>query len=290
MRGKSLYRYIGENGRGYYDEDGTRHQFVRGNCYWLSPSSPILNSSWFAVECIQPPTVTCNSASDLQHDCEQLAAWLDSLPEKMKWRKHTWPLLKESVQNLVRAAVRFGMSEPPNTDGHDELSVRGSLNKVREWAGTCQEPTCAEPPTQKSAERPTWSIDEVLKALETLVDEGERYSSMRGLAQRLSEKTGRGEPSTSTITKAIKASPKLQTWEAQTKRRRSPRAQALDSPVLDGARQSTELSPEDDAAIREYIENADNETKAAFLGLPLDVQIMIVNDPDKYDKLLSRKP
>lgn len=134
MRGKSLYRYIGENGRGYYDEDGTRHQFVRGNCYWLSPSSPILNSSWFAFERIQPPTVTCNSASDLQHDCEQLAAWLDSLPEKMKWRKHTWPLLKESVQNLVRVAVRFGMTEPPNIDGRDEVSVRAALNKLREWA------------------------------------------------------------------------------------------------------------------------------------------------------------
>jgi len=46
----------------------------------------------------------------------------------------------------------------------------------------------------------------------------------------------------------------------------------------------------DDAAIREFVEGAEPETRAWFLALPVDEQLEVVNDPDKYPKILNRKP
>jgi hypothetical protein len=53
--------------------------------------------------------------------------------------------------------------------------------------------------------------------------------------------------------------------------------------------QSRELPPEDDLAIREFVEKADRETKAWFLALSVDEQLAYLDDPDRHPKILGRK-
>lgn len=59
---------------------------------------------------------------------------------------------------------------------------------------------------------------------------------------------------------------------------------------MDQTSQSREPDPEDNGTICEFIEQADSETKSWFLALPTNAQIEFLNDPDKYPKILGRKP
>jgi hypothetical protein len=105
-----------------------------------------------------------------------------------------------------------------------------------------------------------------------LRDQGKPWPDYRELAHRF-------QCSTSTIKKAIDKTPDLQRWA---KREAQPRVeqQGLSGTVLDNSRQTREMNPEDDAAVREFIEKADPETKAWFLALSLDQQLAFLNDPD----------
>jgi hypothetical protein len=62
----------------------------------------------------------------------------------------------------------------------------------------------------------------------------------------------------------------------------------LNEVVTDRTAQRCELDPEDEAALREFIENAEPEVKAWFLALPTDVQLEVLDDPDPYQKILGR--
>jgi hypothetical protein len=60
--------------------------------------------------------------------------------------------------------------------------------------------------------------------------------------------------------------------------------------VTDDIVQTRELDPTEEAAIREFIERADPEVKAWFLSQTRQNQLDYLNDPDKYPKILGRKP
>jgi hypothetical protein len=60
--------------------------------------------------------------------------------------------------------------------------------------------------------------------------------------------------------------------------------------VTDRAAQRRELPPEDEVAIREFIERADPETRAWFLALPAEDQLAYLDDPDEHTRILGRRP
>ncbi len=124
----------------------------------------------------------------------------------------------------------------------------------------------------------TWQ--EVAKRLQTLYSRGESFTSQAKLAEALRCAPG-------TVNKAIRNTPELHGWA---KRAAQPRATSANVVVMDNRRQSTELDPADDAAIREYIETADPEVRAWFLALPIDAQLDHLDDPDRHQKILGRKP
>ena len=80
----------------------------------------------------------------------------------------------------------------------------------------------------------------------------------------------------------------------------APRAQSLTPPmkkkkgyvdtVTDRTAQSRELDPADEAAIQEFIENADDETKVWFLAQTTENQLAYLDDPDKHQKVFGRRP
>jgi len=123
--------------------------------------------------------------------------------------------------------------------------------------------------------------------LERLRKQGEPFTSQAKLAEAFGCSPG-------TINKAIHNTDSLHEWA---KRRPEPRAQSLNAPVTDQTSQSRELDPAEGAAIREFVEGADPETKAWFLALSPDDQIRYLDDPEKHlhdpgkpDRLLGRKP
>jgi hypothetical protein len=153
-----------------------------------------------------------------------------------------------------------------------------------ETAGTSQD-ECSEEPTKP--EGMPWR--EAADRMERLRTQGERFTSQQKLAEQLG-------CSAATIHKAIQNTPSLREWA-----NRPPaalRAQSLTpwkkgeghiDVVTERAPQRREPSPEDDLAIREFIEKADGETKAWFLSLPVEEQLDYLNDPDRHQKILGRK-
>jgi hypothetical protein len=123
----------------------------------------------------------------------------------------------------------------------------------------------------------TWQ--EAAEQMERLRAEGQAFSSQQKLADKFGCSSG-------TINKAIRQTPSLEAWAKR--QTAAPRAQSINDVVTDRTAQSTEPNPEDNAAIREFIESADSETKAWFLGLPHEKQLEVVSDPDKHRKILKR--
>src|SRR5262249_23492358 len=96
--------------------------------------------------------------------------------------------------------------------------------------------------------------------------------------------------SSATIHKAIKQTPSLQKW-AERKGAAVPKAQSLQDVVADGTAQSREPNPEDEAAIREYLErDLTHQERGFFNGLSREQQLDFLNDPDKHQTILGRKP
>ncbi|MGH7172810.1 MAG: hypothetical protein ACRELG_21215 [Gemmataceae bacterium] len=139
-------------------------------------------------------------------------------------------------------------------------------------------------PTEQTASETTstgMTWQEAAERMERLRGQGEPFTSQHKLAELFGCSSG-------TINKAIHSSPQLTAWAKRATT--APRAQSITPVVTDRTAQVRELNPEDEAAIREYIEQADPETKGWFLALPTDKQLEVVNDPDKHQKLLGRKP
>jgi hypothetical protein len=116
--------------------------------------------------------------------------------------------------------------------------------------------------------------------LDRLRGQGEPFTSQSKLAEQFG-------CSSATINKAIKNTPALQTWAKPTAAT-APKAQSLNAVVTDCTAQRRELRPEDEAAVREFIETAVPEVKAWFLALPTEAQLEVLDDPDQYQTILGR--
>jgi hypothetical protein len=121
----------------------------------------------------------------------------------------------------------------------------------------------------------------VAERLERLRKQGESFTSQHKLAEQLGCSPG-------TVNKAIKQAPSLKKWAKRSES--DPRAQSLTEMVTDRTAQSCEPDPQDSVAIPEFVEQADPQTRASFLALPSDKQLEVVNDPDKHQTILGRKP
>lgn len=145
----------------------------------------------------------------------------------------------------------------------------------------------ADTPEDEGDERPaepkanmTWQ--EAAERMKRLRDQGEPWTSQHKLSERFGCSSG-------TINKALRKTPELQRW-ATRQTVATPRAQSLNEVVTDHTAQNVELAPEDNAAIREFIEQADPETKAWFLSLKAEDQLAFLDDPDNHQQILGRKP
>jgi hypothetical protein len=130
-------------------------------------------------------------------------------------------------------------------------------------------------------EKPRLTWQETAKRLERLRSQGEPFTSQGRLAEQFGCSSG-------TINKAVQKTPSLQAWAKQLGA--TPKAESINDVVMDRTAQRREPNPVDDAAVREFIERADSETRAWFLALSPEDQIEFVNDPDKHQKILGRTP
>ncbi len=126
----------------------------------------------------------------------------------------------------------------------------------------------------------TWQ--EAAERLERLRSQGEPWTSQHKMARQFGCSSG-------TINKAIRMTPELRTW-ANRRPAAAPRRRTFNDVVTDSSAQTREADPVDDAAIREFIEKAESQTKAWFLALSPEDQLEYLNDPDKHPKILGRKP
>jgi hypothetical protein len=154
----------------------------------------------------------------------------------------------------------------------------------------------------------------------TLVDEGgegpaEPLAGMtwQDAAERMKRLRAQGEPWTSqhklakqfgcssrTIHKAIQNTPELKSWAKQ-QTEAAPKAQSLTpwkrgeghiDVVTDRTPDPRALIPEDEVAIREYLERDDlkPEERAFFNSLSRNGQLDFLNDPDRHQQIRRRKP
>jgi hypothetical protein len=126
------------------------------------------------------------------------------------------------------------------------------------------------------------SCQQAAERMEQLRIQGEPFTSQHKLAKQFGCSSG-------TINKAIKETLSLRNWAER--KSAAPKAQSLYDVVTDGTAQSSEPNPEDEAAIREYLERdlTPNE-RAFFNGLSREHQLYFLNDPDKHQKILGRQP
>jgi hypothetical protein len=129
------------------------------------------------------------------------------------------------------------------------------------------------------------SWQDAAERMERLRQQGEPFSSQHKLARQIG-------CSSATISKAIRRRQSLKAWANV---EGVPKAQSINDVVTDSTAQDRELGPEDEAAIREFVESADAEAKAWFLAMPTAEQLAYLNDPDSHKgtlhkRILSRKP
>lgn len=170
----------------------------------------------------------------------------------------------------LELAELFG-DAPGRTIPHlSAQDITQRLRRLRQWATTSE---------TVSADLAGMSWQEAADRLTRLRAQGEPWTSYRTFADQFG-------CSSATIKKAVDRTPELHSWA---KRQPAPRAhQGLGGPVIDNAPQQCELDPEDSAAIREFIESADDETRAWFHALPPEKQLEVVNDPDKHSKTFPK--
>jgi hypothetical protein len=103
----------------------------------------------------------------------------------------------------------------------------------------------------------------------------------------------------STIKKAIDNTESLRSW-ARPGKASAPKAQSLNEVVMDNTSQSRESDPTDvleesevDAAMQYLIDQAGPDERARIFAMPAadrrKLAELVYNDPDKGDRILSRK-
>jgi hypothetical protein len=150
---------------------------------------------------------------------------------------------------------------------------------VADPAGQSKRQPAAEVTTNAGMSR-----QEAVERLIRLRQQGEPWTSYGKIAKNFG-------CSSCTIHRAVRETPSLQGWaNVRSTKASLPKAQSLNEVVTDRTAQSVEPDPAEDAAEREFLETADPQTRAWFLGLSRDDQLAYLNDPDKYLRILGRKP
>lgn len=170
------------------------------------------------------------------------------------WR---WPLMRKFYAECFGHATNSAGAGKAQTPG--EVATAGAGRLARQQSGI---------PWQEVAER-----------LNRIRNQGAPWTSYEKLAEQIG-------CSVATVHKAVDHTPELFAWA---KRQAAPRArQGLEGQVIDNAVQVRELKPDDEAAIREFIEQAEAETRAWFQSLPVEEQLQVVNDPDKHQRAFPK--
>ena len=142
------------------------------------------------------------------------------------------------------------------------------------------------PKADKSEKSSDMTWQETAERLEELRGQGEKFTSQQKLADAIGSTKGK-------VHNAIHKTPSLYEWAGLGKQSK-PKAQSITEVVTDRTAQSREISVEDDVSIREFIENAEPKNKAWFQSLSTENQLkylkLQLDDHDKYDKILGRKP
>lgn len=220
----------------------------------------------------------------------QVAGGLDS-PDK-----GAYPHVRRALDELLDAAVELPVQvESPVTaiDVRNVQNVTEARVLVKRWIIWARELDAAATADVDSEGRAAKSettgmtVPEVAKQLECIRSQGQPWSSYNKLASQIG-------CSSRTVHTAVQGTPELKAW-ANSSGRVASKAQSLNPVVTDRTAQSTEPDPADEAAIREFIENADPQTKAWFLALPCEKQLDVLNDPDAHGieeqvRILGRKP
>ena len=173
---------------------------------------------------------------------------------------------------------------------HIRLTSKGRIHVARLKAGPPASEIAQKPPTAET----NWR--DVQRLLLEMCDNGEAYTNLRDLMERT------GCRSTSTVSKAIKRSTTLNAWQARyTKGKASPRASSLTEVHLDNTAQTREPDPAEEAETNDVeivfarlIQEAQPEERAKLNDMPAEQRRQLValvqNDPDRYDRVLGRKP
>lgn len=167
-------------------------------------------------------------------------------------------------------------------DGSEGTNLDGIKTSSLPIGGDTGEP--------KKRMKTAMSWQDAAERMKRLRSQGEPWTSQREMAKRFS-------CSLATINKAIQNTPELQTWSRP---QRTPKAESLtphskqndgwSDKVADQIHQEREPNPADEAAIREFVEQADPQTRGWFNALSRDEQLAYLNDPDKHQNILGRKP
>jgi len=173
----------------------------------------------------------------------------------------------------------------------ESMTLESLTNRLNQFAIQVREarkPALESPAEGSPAPKITWQ--DVAERLKRLRSQGERWTSGREMA-------GRFGCSSSTVHRAIQETPEIQSWakpegtlKAKSLTPHSKYGEGWAAALTDSTAQTVEPDPGDEAAIREFIEQADTETKAWFLSLSRKDQLEYLNDPDKHQKALGRKP
>jgi len=222
-------------------------------------------------------TATIRGMSSLERDHQRLLTAI----------KGTLNFDVENLLALVRkeralAADKAATIPPPTSITVNQISVAVSPVPTEpaaaDGAGQLERQPAAE-----AAIKPGMSWQDAAERMERLRQQGEPWTSQHKMASAFGCSSG-------TINRAIRETPSLHDWAKARSAPAAPKAQSLNEVVCDRTAQSVEPDPADEAAIREYIESADAETRAWFLSLSPADQLAVLDDPDKHPRILGRKP
>jgi hypothetical protein len=205
--------------------------------------------------------------------CHKLLAWISA-----EYLPHPKRIIGDCLCKLLDVTAKLADAPAP----YDSDAVRRARSvsdlirltkQLRQWA--------IEATVISKVDTTSISWQEAAERMTQLRSQGQPFTSQYKLSKAI-------DCSVSTINKAIKKTPSLQTWaEPQAS---VPKAQSLTAVMTDRTVQNCEPNPEDDAAIREYQERDQTPQERAFFnGLSREDQLFFLDDPDQFSRILGRK-
>lgn len=203
--------------------------------------------------------------------------WFDAMTKLTGVQDLTVKAMREALDAVKADLSAVGLLTPQRADGADN----GDTGDDQSALGT------REIGTEVHDRRSGMKWQEAAERLEWLRQQGKSFTSQKKLAGQLG-------CSPATINKAIDKTASLQAWA---KVDAVPKAQSINEVVLDNVAHGRESGPEDEAAIREYLEREDisPDERAFFNGLSTEDQLAFLDDPDAdnrtlHQRILDRKP